>query len=386
MPDTRVPPKKRGYIACRNCRRRKVKCITDEYEGKPCQKCIQEGLKCEYVTVEQEQSASLRTHDSDPSGITGPGERRGLCTAIELASRSQPTLAERLFPGCLQFSDLANTGPALLIIIREGIHIPSLLPDTATKVRCLRIHTEHNQARNRPSLCSKADLPHLLWILDIIPILGRKVSTRLRIRDQVNAFAHRDRATAEDTEDNYFPTQYLLYAYNPRLNRKTLNQLPTYELHSFSLVLCPYRLMPRWRSTIGEAVGLEVSRCHLLYEKLAPESGLCTVLSAKNGLGCAIDPFRMTTSGYDRSKTTLLILAWSKCLNNHGVDPGSPSERRSASVIVKLADPGALAVSSQDLERAVRLCYHPSSGSLSTRDRWLVLGALDGVVNTRYLV
>ncbi|KAJ7914066.1 hypothetical protein B0H13DRAFT_1873282 [Mycena leptocephala] len=139
MPDTRVPPKKRGYIACRNCRRRKVKCITDEYEGKPCQKCIREGLKCEYVSVEQEQSASLRT---PPSG--------------------SPFLSTRWLE---------------LLIIRECIRILSLLPDTATK------------------------------ILDIIPILGRKISTRLRIHDQINAFAHRDRATAEDTEDNYFPTQ-----------------------------------------------------------------------------------------------------------------------------------------------------------------------------------
>ncbi|KAJ6486977.1 hypothetical protein C8R45DRAFT_1145705 [Mycena sanguinolenta] len=41
--------RRRAYVACGNCRRRKVKCITpSEVDYKPCTRCAQKGLKCEY--------------------------------------------------------------------------------------------------------------------------------------------------------------------------------------------------------------------------------------------------------------------------------------------------------------------------------------------------
>ncbi|KAJ6494389.1 hypothetical protein C8R45DRAFT_1135174 [Mycena sanguinolenta] len=41
--------RRRAYVACGNCRRRKIKCVTpSEVEYKPCTRCSQKGLKCEY--------------------------------------------------------------------------------------------------------------------------------------------------------------------------------------------------------------------------------------------------------------------------------------------------------------------------------------------------
>ncbi|KAJ7164498.1 hypothetical protein C8R46DRAFT_313399 [Mycena filopes] len=45
----------RVYIACTACRKRKVKCLSDEYEQTPCERCVRKGLKCEYVPVGGEQ-------------------------------------------------------------------------------------------------------------------------------------------------------------------------------------------------------------------------------------------------------------------------------------------------------------------------------------------
>ncbi|KAJ7616003.1 hypothetical protein FB45DRAFT_1106936 [Roridomyces roridus] len=49
----------RGYIACTNCRRRKVRCtITPGSPPEsPCQQCTKRKLRCQYLTVTREQDA-----------------------------------------------------------------------------------------------------------------------------------------------------------------------------------------------------------------------------------------------------------------------------------------------------------------------------------------
>ncbi|KAJ7454234.1 hypothetical protein FB451DRAFT_1184989 [Mycena latifolia] len=50
--------RRRVYIACLNCRKRKIKCMTEETDQKPCARCSRHGLKCEYLPVADEQTQS----------------------------------------------------------------------------------------------------------------------------------------------------------------------------------------------------------------------------------------------------------------------------------------------------------------------------------------
>ncbi|KAJ3967536.1 hypothetical protein EV361DRAFT_487360 [Lentinula raphanica] len=44
--------RRRAQIACRNCRKRKIKCVTNEEPPhNPCERCQRKGLICEYVAV-----------------------------------------------------------------------------------------------------------------------------------------------------------------------------------------------------------------------------------------------------------------------------------------------------------------------------------------------
>ncbi|KAF7325581.1 C6 finger domain [Mycena kentingensis (nom. inval.)] len=44
--------RRRAYIACSNCRRRKIKCITaSDADYRPCTRCASKGLVCEYLSV-----------------------------------------------------------------------------------------------------------------------------------------------------------------------------------------------------------------------------------------------------------------------------------------------------------------------------------------------
>ncbi|KAJ7785200.1 hypothetical protein DFH07DRAFT_975751 [Mycena maculata] len=56
-----IIPRKRAYIACSNCRRRKIKCINNNGESgrNPCERCSKRGLDCEYVTVSEQLEDDL---------------------------------------------------------------------------------------------------------------------------------------------------------------------------------------------------------------------------------------------------------------------------------------------------------------------------------------
>ncbi|KAJ7107932.1 hypothetical protein C8R44DRAFT_744502 [Mycena epipterygia] len=66
-PPNSSPPfltrRKRVYIACVHCRKRKIKCVTESQE-KPCERCAQKGLLCEYIAVAEEYGRS----NSEASG------------------------------------------------------------------------------------------------------------------------------------------------------------------------------------------------------------------------------------------------------------------------------------------------------------------------------
>ncbi|KAJ6598275.1 hypothetical protein DFH09DRAFT_1304081 [Mycena vulgaris] len=50
---------RRGRIACLNCRKRKIKCVTaDDHPHSPCKRCSQYGSPCEFVSVSEEEASS----------------------------------------------------------------------------------------------------------------------------------------------------------------------------------------------------------------------------------------------------------------------------------------------------------------------------------------
>ncbi|KAJ7676798.1 hypothetical protein DFH06DRAFT_1317408 [Mycena polygramma] len=51
--------RRRAYVACANCRKRKIKCITvSEVDYSPCTQCSLKGLKCEYSAVPEGSPSS----------------------------------------------------------------------------------------------------------------------------------------------------------------------------------------------------------------------------------------------------------------------------------------------------------------------------------------
>ncbi|KAF7301349.1 C6 finger domain [Mycena indigotica] len=54
--------RRRGLIACTNCRHRKIKCVTtEEPPRRPCQRCTKRGLTCQYVPVDEEPQTDSKT-------------------------------------------------------------------------------------------------------------------------------------------------------------------------------------------------------------------------------------------------------------------------------------------------------------------------------------
>ncbi|KAJ7772253.1 hypothetical protein B0H16DRAFT_166810 [Mycena metata] len=51
--------RRRVIIACTNCRKRKIRCLTpEEPPENPCERCVKRGLRCEYITVTNQQDSA----------------------------------------------------------------------------------------------------------------------------------------------------------------------------------------------------------------------------------------------------------------------------------------------------------------------------------------
>ncbi|KAJ7923329.1 hypothetical protein B0H13DRAFT_1864956 [Mycena leptocephala] len=54
--------RRRAYVACTNCRKRKIKCVTvSEVDYRPCTRCAKKGLQCEYFAVPGDYSTQPDT-------------------------------------------------------------------------------------------------------------------------------------------------------------------------------------------------------------------------------------------------------------------------------------------------------------------------------------
>ncbi|KAJ7478265.1 hypothetical protein FB451DRAFT_1396049 [Mycena latifolia] len=57
-----ISMRRRTILACTNCRRRKIRCITTEQPPKnPCARCVKKGLSCEYVAAPEAEEYSGST-------------------------------------------------------------------------------------------------------------------------------------------------------------------------------------------------------------------------------------------------------------------------------------------------------------------------------------
>ncbi|KAJ7768964.1 hypothetical protein B0H16DRAFT_1781234 [Mycena metata] len=51
--------RRRVIIACTNCRKRKIRCLTsEETPENPCERCVNRGLRCKYITVTDQRGDS----------------------------------------------------------------------------------------------------------------------------------------------------------------------------------------------------------------------------------------------------------------------------------------------------------------------------------------
>ncbi|CAK5275074.1 unnamed protein product [Mycena citricolor] len=115
--------RRRAYMACTNCRQRKIKCITSsEGDSRPCTRCAKRKLHCEYVAVPEELAYQHeQSHSPEPGSslssqypetdgrwpsqsITPPSA--GLRAAAEQRSLgvSEPSYPRPGFPGHPQYS------------------------------------------------------------------------------------------------------------------------------------------------------------------------------------------------------------------------------------------------------------------------------------------
>ncbi|KAJ6492251.1 hypothetical protein C8R45DRAFT_928546 [Mycena sanguinolenta] len=54
-----IRERKRVFLACIACRRRKIRCISDE-DNNPCTRCVKKGILCEYLSIDEERERSER--------------------------------------------------------------------------------------------------------------------------------------------------------------------------------------------------------------------------------------------------------------------------------------------------------------------------------------
>ncbi|KAF8205312.1 hypothetical protein K438DRAFT_1757294 [Mycena galopus ATCC 62051] len=114
-------PRKRGYIACVECRRLKIKCETDEYQPKPCKRCTTKGLDCKYITVAEQSRRDANpeassTDSSVPSPVPPPigfDTSSGPETRSQRAGR-QPSIPQGFPSTPFEANVLNRGGPGLL--------------------------------------------------------------------------------------------------------------------------------------------------------------------------------------------------------------------------------------------------------------------------------
>ncbi|KAJ7598838.1 hypothetical protein C8J56DRAFT_175199 [Mycena floridula] len=83
---------RRATIACRNCRKRKIKCETQENPPwNPCERCVRKKLQCEYITVADDPSSANETPQ--------PQQSRGQVPLYQPLHNNTPSRGSDVSPG-----------------------------------------------------------------------------------------------------------------------------------------------------------------------------------------------------------------------------------------------------------------------------------------------
>ncbi|KAJ7920595.1 hypothetical protein B0H13DRAFT_1867507 [Mycena leptocephala] len=74
--------RRRAYVACTGCRKRKIKCVThSDVDYSTCTRCSSKGLKCEYLAMPDGYSSSTRQPGTPPPEIQVPSRERNYSKA-----------------------------------------------------------------------------------------------------------------------------------------------------------------------------------------------------------------------------------------------------------------------------------------------------------------
>ncbi|KAJ7059760.1 hypothetical protein C8F01DRAFT_1254671 [Mycena amicta] len=68
------PKHNRAYIACTHCRKRKIKCLTNDADNAPCQRCVRRQLQCVYVPVAEDEAVYETDHSPTSPYFSAPAQ------------------------------------------------------------------------------------------------------------------------------------------------------------------------------------------------------------------------------------------------------------------------------------------------------------------------
>ncbi|KAJ7633725.1 hypothetical protein B0H17DRAFT_1149893 [Mycena rosella] len=119
--------RRRVYIACLNCRKRKVKCLTDESDKKPCGRCIRHGLACQYLPVDYGAPKPRAVDKSGNESQPEASRRMRVCSPHSTHTHTKAIRME-----CIFLRPPTSRGPLLQMEIeKQGPHLD---PDATSEV------------------------------------------------------------------------------------------------------------------------------------------------------------------------------------------------------------------------------------------------------------
>ncbi|KAJ6571024.1 hypothetical protein DFH09DRAFT_1079992 [Mycena vulgaris] len=105
---SQLTTRSRVYIACIHCRKRKIRCITDEKGPlNPCERCARRGLNCEYLSVGEQDpypSSGRDTPNLDPVFMS-PAPTAHMPNAWTQSPPQGPYIAQAPAPSPTRYSN-----------------------------------------------------------------------------------------------------------------------------------------------------------------------------------------------------------------------------------------------------------------------------------------
>ncbi|KAF7366180.1 C6 finger domain [Mycena venus] len=135
-----LPPifltRRRVIIACTNCRKRKIRCLTPEDPPlNPCDRCTKKGLKCEYITIANQRDETLSA---------GRGSRRGHPPAHGYSHSVRPR--DPHWNGSPRMDPLAPPLPQRNVNQVHNLQLPDAMGSSTTQYRYPPIRTQSDSA------------------------------------------------------------------------------------------------------------------------------------------------------------------------------------------------------------------------------------------------